>query len=84
MDDGGLVHDELIGVISDLDACEQMRTASGARGRNRTTDTAIFSRLLYRLSYPGISGKLHCGELRLRKLCRIWQELRLSGPGKFQ
>ena len=27
---------------------------SGARGRDRTTDTAIFSRMLYQLSYPGI------------------------------
>ena len=26
---------------------------SGARGRIRTTDTAIFSRMLYQLSYPG-------------------------------
>ena len=26
---------------------------NGARGRNRTTDTAIFSRMLYQLSYPG-------------------------------
>lgn len=26
---------------------------SGAQGRNRTTDTAIFSRLLYQLSYLG-------------------------------
>jgi hypothetical protein len=26
---------------------------SGARGRIRTTDTAIFSRVLYQLSYPG-------------------------------
>ncbi len=25
----------------------------GARGRNRTADTAIFSRMLYQLSYPG-------------------------------
>ena len=25
----------------------------GARGRNRTNDTAIFSRMLYQLSYPG-------------------------------
>ena len=25
----------------------------GARGRDRTTDTAIFSRMLYQLSYPG-------------------------------
>ena len=26
---------------------------SGARGRSRTADTAIFSRMLYQLSYPG-------------------------------
>ena len=25
----------------------------GARGRSRTADTAIFSRMLYQLSYPG-------------------------------
>jgi hypothetical protein len=25
----------------------------GARGRNRTSDTAIFNRMLYQLSYPG-------------------------------
>jgi hypothetical protein len=28
--------------------------AHGAQGRNRTTDTAIFSRMLYQLSYLGI------------------------------
>ena len=28
---------------------------NGAQGRNRTTDTAIFSRMLYQLSYLGIS-----------------------------
>jgi hypothetical protein len=27
----------------------------GAQGRNRTTDTAIFSRMLYQLSYLGPS-----------------------------
>ena len=26
---------------------------TGAQGRNRTTDTAIFSRMLYQLSYLG-------------------------------
>ena len=26
----------------------------GAQGRNRTTDTAIFSRMLYHLSYLGV------------------------------
>jgi hypothetical protein len=29
--------------------------AYGAQGRNRTTDTAIFSRMLYQLSYLGMS-----------------------------
>ena len=29
---------------------------SGAQGRNRTTDTAIFSRMLYQLSYLGASS----------------------------
>ena len=29
--------------------------ANGAQGRNRTTDTAIFSRMLYQLSYLGTS-----------------------------
>ena len=29
------------------------RQESGAQGRNRTTDTAIFSRMLYQLSYLG-------------------------------
>ena len=27
--------------------------SDGAQGRNRTTDTAIFSRMLYQLSYLG-------------------------------
>jgi hypothetical protein len=30
---------------------------SGARGRDRTADTAIFSRMLYQLSYPGIGPR---------------------------
>ena len=29
-------------------------SGNGARGRDRTTDTAIFSRMLYQLSYPGL------------------------------
>ena len=28
---------------------------SGAQGRDRTTDTAIFSRMLYQLSYLGFA-----------------------------
>jgi hypothetical protein len=36
---------------------------NGAQGRNRTTDTAIFSRMLYQLSYLGMSrGRLGTGE----------------------
>jgi hypothetical protein len=30
---------------------------NGAQGRNRTTDTRIFSPLLYRLSYLGINAE---------------------------
>ena len=30
-----------------------LHLSAGARGQNRTDDTAIFSRMLYRLSYPG-------------------------------
>jgi hypothetical protein len=29
---------------------------NGARGRNRTADTMIFSHVLYQLSYPGIAA----------------------------
>ena len=31
-----------------------MESENGAQGRNRTTDTAIFSRMLYQLSYLGV------------------------------
>ena len=30
---------------------------NGAQGRNRTTDTAIFSRMLYQLSYLGVPAR---------------------------
>lgn len=32
----------------------------GAQGRNRTTDTAIFSRMLYQLSYLGCASRPGC------------------------
>ncbi len=35
----------------------------GAQGRNRTTDTAIFSRMLYQLSYLGIVTRTLGGRL---------------------
>lgn len=31
-----------------------VESENGAQGRNRTTDTAIFSRMLYQLSYLGV------------------------------
>ena len=34
----------------------QVVDVDGAQGRDRTTDTAIFSRMLYQLSYLGTSG----------------------------
>jgi hypothetical protein len=33
---------------------QDIQKADGAQGRNRTTDTAIFSRMLYQLSYLGV------------------------------
>ncbi len=35
-----------------MSGCSE-RSGNGAQGRNRTTDTAIFSRMLYQLSYLG-------------------------------
>ena len=39
----------------------------GAQGRNRTTDTAIFSRMLYQLSYLGIPGTDRTCDLAQRR-----------------
>jgi hypothetical protein len=33
------------------------KLVNGAQGRNRTTDTAIFSRMLYQLSYLGAGAR---------------------------
>jgi hypothetical protein len=38
--------------------------AHGAQGRNRTTDTAIFSRMLYQLSYLGMPRREPFGHRR--------------------
>lgn len=38
---------------------------SGARGRGRTADTAIFNRMLYQLSYPGIPLRHAPGQKRI-------------------
>ena len=46
---------------------------NGARGRNRTADTMIFSHVLYQLSYPGIAAepgprdRLAIGSARMAK-----------------
>jgi hypothetical protein len=42
----------------------QAGEADGAQGRNRTTDTAIFSRMLYQLSYLGVPRREPCGHMR--------------------
>jgi hypothetical protein len=45
---------------------------NGAQGRDRTTDTAIFSRMLYQLSYLGISLKPRAA----------WERAVYSGAGQ--
>src|ERR1700733_10694996 len=46
---------------------------NGAQGRDRTTDTAIFSRMLYQLSYLGTSGREAAWERRfiVRLACPV-------------
>ena len=39
-----------------------MKIGIGAQGRDRTTDTVIFSHVLYQLSYLGIKGMALLGE----------------------
>ena len=41
---------------STASACCFCGKVNGAQGRDRTADTAIFNRMLYQLSYLGISG----------------------------
>ena len=43
---------------------EQIAYGNGAQGRDRTTDTAIFSRMLYQLSYLGVAPNAARGERR--------------------
>ena len=47
-------------------SCTHREMESGAQGRNRTTDTAIFNRMLYQLSYLGAKLALNgpIGEAR--------------------
>jgi hypothetical protein len=49
----------------------------GAKGQNRTADTAIFSRMLYRLSYLGVWWALRrCGAVEVRPAARLLSESR--------
>ena len=41
------------------------KSLNGAQGRDRTTDTAIFSRMLYQLSYLGTSRTMRPGSAGL-------------------
>ena len=46
-------------ILNDFEKlCAAMAKLNGAQGRNRTTDTAIFSRMLYQLSYLGLLRRL--------------------------
>ena len=53
----------------------------GAQGRNRTTDTAIFSRMLYQLSYlgGGVIGT-KSGDSRTRR----WHQALSAMPGSLR
>ena len=44
---------------------DEAQKLNGARGRVRTTDTAIFSRMLYQLSYPGRAFAVGAGPMTL-------------------
>ena len=44
------------GVLPFCMPADSCGSADGAQGRNRTTDTAIFSRMLYQLSYLGAAA----------------------------
>ena len=57
--------------------------SNGAQGRNRTTDTAIFSRMLYQLSYLGVAGTAANERRLINELSRdcpaeaVWRDLGL-------
>jgi hypothetical protein len=40
-------------VADQFGVAESAKNGNGAQGRDRTTDTAIFNRMLYQLSYLG-------------------------------
>jgi hypothetical protein len=50
-------------------------TGDGAQGRNRTTDTVIFSHVLYQLSYLGIHGPRTRETRLIEKIARPVQRM---------
>lgn len=54
--------------------------ASGARGRNRTADTMIFSHVLYQLSYPGVASVAACEDRRAMERCLWRRRSTLASP----
>lgn len=61
-----------------LDGYGRLWRTNGARGRSRTADTAIFSRMLYQLSYPGTFLRTR-NEARLLMACAgLVQHLRIN------
>ena len=51
---------------------------SGARGRSRTADTAIFSRMLYQLSYPGMPGERRGARLLVGRIGAVHPRMRMG------
>ena len=52
--------------------CIAVKAGIGAQGRDRTTDTAIFSRMLYQLSYLGV--------VRLQQGAPVYSQARWPCP----
>lgn len=57
-----------------------MKRVNGAQSWNRTSDTAIFSRMLYQLSYPGTGYGADVTATRLRSEPYKGESGRLSSP----
>src|SRR5436305_1007017 len=52
--------------------------SSGARGRSRTADTAIFSRMLYQLSYPGVPGECRGARLLVARIGAVHPRMHMG------
>ena len=55
-------------MLSQLSYATILKLVNGAQRRNRTTDTGIFSPLLYRLSYLGINSQQ---EIKMAGVTRV-------------